>query len=117
MWKLIAIALSIAVVYASLARLNELPIEVDLSDKWLHLICYFSLTLVYIIAWPSLLVRAWPLFIGMALLGISIEILQKLSGYRWFEWLDIVANLSGICLAFVVAYLFKYLRSSKGALK
>ena len=82
---------------ALVAYLSLVPIttEVPASDKTLHLITYAGLS-----AFFTTLVQAsrslWLVAAGLVLFGVLLEILQGLTGYRFFEWLDMLANSLGV---------------------
>ena len=79
------------------ASLVPMPDDVGISDKTGHLIVYLVLS-----GWFSLLARN-RFILGMSLLGLVlygmlIELLQGLTGYRFAEWGDVVANSLGCAL-------------------
>ena len=96
-WVLLAL-----VVYLSLA-----PIPVDIApvehgDKFEHALAYGVL-----MAWFACLYAARQVRLGYALgfiaLGIALEFLQRETGYREFELLDMVADAVGVLLGWVLA--------------
>ena len=87
-WMLIA-----TVIYLSL---TPHPIEIDIAqgDKLGHALAYFAMMM-----WFAQLYRRrshawWGL--GFIALGIVLEYLQGWSGYRDFEYLDMVADAAGV---------------------
>ncbi len=71
-----------------------------LSDKVEHMLAYLLL-----MGWFAVVCRDGARRLAAALLvamGIVVEILQGLSGYRYFEWADMAANTSGVLLAWWV---------------
>lgn len=73
-------------------------------DKLGHFLAYFTLT--WLALWAMIRndqyqeKRAWLLIGGIALYGISLEIVQF--GFfpgRYFEWWDMLANLVGVLIA------------------
>lgn len=95
-WSLIA-----AIVYLSLATLT-LPEDVPQSDKLGHLLAYGTL-----MAWWSQLyvvdARRWKLALTFIALGAAMEIAQGFTPNRYPEWLDIVANSTGVLLGWLAA--------------
>lgn len=66
---------------------------------------------LYALGWLSFpgSVFQWPLFVGLLCYGVLIEILQLLTGYRFMEFWDVVANTSGLglgCLGIIIAQRF-----------
>lgn len=79
---------------------SELPLP---GDKINHIIAYGTL-----MGWfAQLYARSEHLFIAIYLLayGIAIELAQGATGYRFFELLDILANSSGILIAWLLCQL------------
>lgn len=87
--------LLLGVAILSLIRLPTGGLEVN--DKLSHLVVYAVLS-----GWFSLLARQRStlakVIVGLFLYGILIEALQYLTGYRYAEWGDVVANMLGILL-------------------
>ena len=70
-------------------------------DKFNHLAAFFVLALLAEYAFPSgkgEVLKLLPL-LGF---GMLIEMLQYWVGYRYFEWLDLIADASGIVLFWLV---------------
>ena len=82
----------------AVVSLIPIPAEsVPGGDKFAHLVTYAILG-----SWFSLLADRrsrllWSV-IGLIAFGISMEGLQALTGYRFAEWADVVANTSGVLL-------------------
>lgn len=89
-WALVLVILAL-----SLWPFLSVPdVGVSWNDKVGHFIAYLVLMLWFAQLYP----RPRHLWIGFRLvaLGIFIEILQWLSGYRYFELADIGANMLGV---------------------
>ena len=76
--------------------------DVGVGDKLSHLVTYFTLA-----AWFSLLATSraslgWTIA-GLLAYGILLELLQGMTGYRYAEWGDVLANASGT-LAGILLY-------------
>ena len=90
---------------ASVIVLSLIPIDVDLShgrDKIAHLVSYGSMTF-----WFSMLFRGRLRQTGIALafaaMGVAIEYLQRMTGYRTFEVADMAANGIGAVIGWTLA--------------
>jgi glycopeptide antibiotics resistance protein len=73
------------------------PISGWQLDKFNHLAAFFVLTLLADYAFPSAAVTAVKL-LPLLSFGVLIEVLQYWVGYRYFEWLDVMAGAAGIVL-------------------
>ncbi len=87
--------------------------EVGVSDKLSHLLTYFILG-----AWFALLAaNRWGLLwtlLGLIGYGMLIEWLQSMTGYRYAEWGDVLANGAGTVAGSVLHFtplrtLFRYI--------
>ncbi len=98
-WRLAFWASAVFVAYGSLVPGETLP-PIASNDKLLHLLGHggvaFCGAFAYAGHWRYLLL-ALPVF------GAGLEVLQQWVPNRGFDWLDMVANVSGIALAFVLA--------------
>lgn len=112
----LAIAYTIALLILSLVKTTSLPkIEIDNVDKIFHFLAYFGLVLLWYLHYyfrkgtlkfhiRSLLMVCFT----ATIFGIFIEVMQRmLTTYRAGDLFDLLANLSGIALAFIVLTLFK----------
>jgi VanZ family protein len=88
-----------SVVYLSL---TPHPIEVpgEQGDKYGHIVAYSTLMI-----WFAAIYRAHgqrvALAIAFVLLGVVLECLQRLTGYRTFDVADMVADAFGVWLAMI----------------
>jgi len=90
------------IVALSLLPLPASPLDVEQGDKLGHALAYFAIT-----AWYAQLVatrRALVLHaIAFAALGVVLEVLQTLTGWRHGnDPLDMLANLAGVLAGMVV---------------
>ena len=104
-WKLITILLLIVITILGLSPLPKLP-DVPGTDKTHHLIAYFFLALPSAVSRPK-----YYLFLGLCFIayGGLIEILQPYVN-RHGEWLDFLANSSGVVIAFITVFLAKFIK-------
>ena len=94
-WLLLGRALILAVIVLSLMPTTQTP-ELAHGDKLGHLLAYGVLMF-----WFAGLYRRgyWPrLAIGFILLGVALEYLQGLTGYRSYDPLDMLANSLGVAV-------------------
>lgn len=91
--------------YLSLAS-NPGDVFISVWDKFLHVLCWFVLTLSLRIAWlhwPWFLVGAFALFIYASV----VELLQGLNPARDPSFADIIANGLGVVLGYLFAKLLE----------
>jgi len=83
------------------------PPEIDPteSDIFAHLFTYLLLMLWFSNLYPVAIHRR--LAGSFIVLGMTLEILQGFSGYREFEFVDILANSTGIMTAWWIARTFR----------
>jgi len=99
-WFLLGWGMVAAVVFLSL-----IPLEVDLGnnrDKLAHFAAYGGLSF-----WFGMLIegrgRELRIAAAFALLGVALEFLQGLTGYRTFDTADMIANATGAALGWGLA--------------
>ena len=99
-WMLLGWGMVLAVFVLSL-----IPIDVDLGegrDKVAHFIAYGSMAFWFAMLFPG---RArqlgWAL--AFAAMGVGIEYLQRMTGYRTFDVADMAANGIGAALGWGLA--------------
>lgn len=101
-WRLISLSILVMITVGSLTPLPHLP-EFPSSDKTHHFIAYGALMFPVALRRP----RRWFL---IALLFVAwsggIELVQPLIN-RYGEWLDLLANVSGLLIGFLLAQLFR----------
>jgi VanZ family protein len=97
LWLAIGWAMVVTVILLSL-----IPLEADLSegkDKWSHFVAYGLMTFWFCLLYFKQ--GQWAAaFIAM---GIVIEVLQSYTGYRSFEYADMVADAIGVLLGWFLA--------------
>jgi len=85
--------------------LSLIPLEVDLSegrDKVAHFIAYGSMTFWFALLFPGWL-RQVAIVIAFVAMGVAIEYLQRMTGYRTFDVADMAANSIGVALGWALA--------------
>lgn len=103
LWAFIGLSMVLAILVLSLIDI-PLPVAKLLwSDKLMHGVAYAGL-----MGWFAQIFRhdltRLILVVGFIALGISIEYLQALTPTRQFDTLDMIANTSGIVLAWALSY-------------
>jgi VanZ family protein len=98
LWLALGACIVVAIGVGSLSPIQELP-KVPGTDKSHHFIAYG--TLMYWFA--QITAPRWRTATLAILFGISMEILQPIVANRFFEWLDILANTTGVALGWFLA--------------
>ncbi len=89
------------VIYLSLVRIPPdvgLGVDLDLG----HVVAYFWLMIWFAQVVRSTGARLW-LAIGLFSMGVALEYVQGAIGYRHFDYFDMLRNLCGLALGFVLA--------------
>ncbi len=101
--NIIAILLTISIAILSLIKIEKQPIQVNGLDKIEHALAYFILTLSWLLALKKSKIKAIFVIICCFLYGIVIEALQvTATSCRSGEILDVVANSTGILIAYIL---------------
>jgi len=82
----------------SLLPLSSPVDTVQGSDKIGHFLAYFGMTFWFL----HLTANRWVVVCLLIIMGFVIEVLQGLTGYRYFEWADFLANAVGVLVAYTV---------------
>jgi len=101
MWLAIGFAMVLFVIYSSLVAHPPGMDSFKLPDKAMHLIGYFGLMgwFLQIYQNKKMQIILAVVFISM---GVILEFLQDLGGVRFFEVNDMLANASGVLLAWAL---------------
>ena len=100
-WLTSAWVLVAAVVYLSLARL-DIDIPAEGGDKVGHVAAYALLTIWFMQIYAALRPRV-AIAAGLVALGIVLEFLQGYTGYRNFDYVDMMSNTIGVVLGWIAA--------------
>lgn len=99
------------VAYGSLVPGDTLP-PLASSDKLLHLLGHGGVAFCGALAYP----RHWRYLYGLLpLFGAGLEVLQCWVPNRSFDWLDMVANVAGVVLAFLLVGTWRRYRKTQSA--
>lgn len=106
LWRLAFYGVGVLVLVLSL-----LPVEVSVPstgwDKTNHMLAFGSLAVLGCLAYPAHIRRV---IIGLILYGVLIEVVQGLSGYRYAELGDLIADIAGLALGWLVVVLYLRIR-------
>jgi len=79
------------------------PLDFAGIDKLWHAMAY-----AWLMLWFSQVRVERParisLFLGLSMMGVGIEFLQGISGYRYFEVADMLANAGGVLIGWGLAH-------------
>jgi len=101
-WQVLTVLLAGLIAVLSLWPLYSLP-SMPGTDKTHHLIAYACLTLPVSIGRP----RHWLKIVALIILfGGVIELLQPYVN-RYGEWLDLLANITGVLIGLVLSTLIR----------
>lgn len=103
-WAALVMVLGLTITYLSLSPIQELP-SVPGTDKTHHFIAYAALMFPIALRKP----KHWKIY-GAVLIGYSgvIELIQPYMN-RHGEWLDMLANTSGVIIGIFLATLVNFL--------
>lgn len=103
LWLAVGLLLILGVSFGSVLSVPASVQSVMLHDKLTHLLVYAAL-----MGWFSQIFRhdltRLLLAVAIALLGVGMEYLQGMVPHRQFEVADMIANSSGVLLAWALAY-------------
>jgi len=90
------------VFYLSLMPHPPKPLAFEGADKLEHFIAYSWLMLWFCQLYLERKIRI-RLFVALVAMGVSIEYLQRMGGYRMFEYADMLANTIGVTIGWALA--------------
>ncbi len=103
LWFAVGVLMVLAVLALSIMSLPAPVEKLMVQDKLLHTIAYAGL-----MGWFSQIFRhdltRLILVVGLICMGIGVEFIQGSTAHRNFDVLDMVANTSGVVLAWALAY-------------
>lgn len=91
------------VFHVSLMPSPPQPVSFEFADKLEHGLAYAFLMLWFCQIYQP---PGWRLLVAVLLLamGVGIEFLQGITGYRFFEYADMLANSTGVLLGWLAAH-------------
>ncbi|WP_233131566.1 VanZ family protein [Tenacibaculum holothuriorum] len=103
---LFALTITLAIACLSLIKIGKQPINISHLDKIEHAIAYFVLTITWLFAFIHHKNKIL-IIISCLFYGIIIEVLQAtITTYRTGDYYDILANSTGILLAYLIFCFF-----------
>jgi VanZ family protein len=93
----------VLVCYLSLMPHPPEPVSFEGVDKLEHLLAYAGLMLWFCQVYVTRTARI-RILVGLVSLGVCIEILQGMGGYRYFEYADMLANSGGVLMGWGLAH-------------
>ena len=105
--KRIAILITVSIAILSLIKIDIQQPQINNLDKYEHAFAYFVLSFVWLLAFKKSKINKLTIVFCCFFFGIIIEALQvTMTSYRSGEYLDIVANTTGILIAYITYSLF-----------
>jgi VanZ family protein len=99
-WLTIAWLLVATVIVLSLVRLGATPPRAH-SDKVGHVLAYATLMFWFAQIYSRGRTKLF-IAVGLALMGVALEIAQEYTGYRTFDYADIGANTLGVVIGWLI---------------
>lgn len=97
-WRLSFWLLVLVTLWLSLIPADQVPTAFSFWDKAQHALGFAALAFFGLQAYPG---RIGVLMCGLALFGLGIECAQWLTGWRYGDWQDWVADCSGLVIGYV----------------
>jgi VanZ family protein len=101
LWLTIGFLLVLAVIGASLMPHPPHVAHFRNSDKVGHFAAYVAMTFWFGQIYARNLIRV-RIALAFVVLGVTLECLQRLSGFRTFEYADMAANGAGVLCALIL---------------
>jgi hypothetical protein len=108
-WRSAFWLLLLGTFYLSLIPSQHIPTAFSFWDKAQHASAFATLAYVGLRAYPGRLVL---LLCGLSLFGVAIEVAQWLTGWRFGDWQDWIADCAGLALGWA-AWRVRCLLASK----
>jgi len=102
LWLAIGWLMVLIVLLLSLMPKPPQPLHFGGADKLEHVLAYFILMGWFTQIYHKARTRLW-IAAGLIAMGIAIEILQPILAPRYFEWWDMLADTTGVLLAWALA--------------
>lgn len=103
---LLAILVTIVIIFLSLIRIGKQPINFNHLDKIEHCIAYATLSFLWLLSLGNTKRRKIIICIMCMLFGMFIEVLQDTTSYRTFDYVDMFANSIGVLIGFIMFIFF-----------
>ncbi len=89
------------VFYLSLTPHPPEPLSFNGADKLEHALAYGSLSLWFCQIYSGKV--RFRVLLSLVAMGVAIEYLQRMTGYRQFEYADMLANATGVMIGWGLA--------------
>jgi VanZ family protein len=99
------------VVALSLLPVEQLPRDLNLWDKAQHALGFGALGLLGLHVGARRPVQS---LLGLAVLGACIEVAQSMTGWRYGDWLDWLADVVGLGLGWLALVVWRWLLMRAG---
>ena len=93
LWRVVFWSLLMSTLVLSLIPVQQLPQGLNFWDKAQHALGFAALAITGLLAYPA---HAWRVILGLAIVGVGIELAQALSGWRHGDWMDWLADCVGL---------------------
>ena len=103
LWLAIGYAMIAAILWGSLIP-NPPQVDIEHGDKFEHLFSYGVLMYWFCQLYAAARMRLAHA-VAFVALGVAIEFAQRATGYRTFEYLDMLADALGVALGWTIAQL------------
>lgn len=99
-WHIIGFVYIALIIYLSLAPISSVMPSAAGTDKVMHIAAYAIMMIWFGLIYKA---RRRVIVLGIAfiILGIVLEILQGLTGYRSMEVMDMIANNAGVLIGWI----------------
>ncbi|WP_228454879.1 VanZ family protein [Polaribacter haliotis] len=100
---IIAVVVTLSILYLSLMKMPKYEVQVSHLDKLQHGFAYFTLSICWLLSFFDKPSKKYLIVFLCILFGIIIEVLQsELTSYRTGDYLDVLANTTGVLIGLVV---------------
>jgi VanZ family protein len=102
-WQTVGFLGVCLVVYQSLIPAPEPIVQFPGVDKFLHFSTYAGIMLWFGFIYPPNDENYLGIGAGLIALGITLEFIQRVIGYRSFDYFDMLSNALGVMLGWLLA--------------
>ena len=103
LWLTIGYALGALIIFLSLTP-GPPTLDIEQGDKFGHLLAYGTLMFWFCQIYATRRSRIAHA-LAFAAMGVALEFAQRATGYRHFDYLDMLANASGVALGWAAVRL------------
>jgi len=102
----LAIAVTLTITVLSLIKLGVQPISFTYLDKVEHAIAYTTLSFFWLLTFGLTKKKILLVILICVIFGAFIEVLQKTTSYRTFDYVDMIANTIGVLIGYLIFIFF-----------